>query len=221
LQKAGGIAALAAAATYLFAMGLVFTLLDPMADQSLGFREYMAFLTTHKTLIFAWHSIMYLVNGCCLVVLVPAIYVRLRKKAPVLTLVASAFGILWTAFVLLSGLIVNYGTEAVIALYGKDPSQAEALKIALDAVTLGIDSSDRFLGGLWVGLASAAALRNRAFPAILNVFGLAISAAGLIATAVPALVSMSYLFGLGAIVWWLTLGVFLLKRETDARLVSV
>ena len=37
LQKVGGIAALIAAATYLFAMGLAVSVLKPMTDTSLGF----------------------------------------------------------------------------------------------------------------------------------------------------------------------------------------
>ena len=66
-------------------------------------------------------------------------------------------------------------------------------------ITLGIDSSDKFLGCLWVGLVSCAAFRNKVLPRTFNVFGLAISAAGLIGTRIPALVSISYVFGIGAI----------------------
>ena len=118
LQKAGGIAALTAAGTYLFAMGLVVSLLGPMADPDLGFPEYMAFLEAHKTLVFLWHSVMYFVNGICLAVLVPALYERLKPASPRLALVASIFGLLWTAFVFLSGVITNHGTEALLALHG-------------------------------------------------------------------------------------------------------
>ncbi len=213
LQKAGGIAALIAAGTYLFAMGLLVSLLGPMADPSLGFQEHMAFLTAHKGLVFVWHSVMYFVNGICLVVLVPALYERLKPGSPRLARVASAFGFLWTAFVFLSGVITNYGTEALITLYGKNQAQAETLKIALDTVTLGIDSSDRLLGGLWVGLASLAAFKGRAFPKAVGFFGLAIGAAGLVGTAIPSLVSLAYLFGVGAIFWWAAVGIRMLRKR--------
>jgi hypothetical protein len=45
LQKAGGISAIIAAATYVCAMGLGFTKLSPLMDPALGFQDYMAFYT--------------------------------------------------------------------------------------------------------------------------------------------------------------------------------
>jgi hypothetical protein len=110
-------------------------------------------------------------------------------------------------------MIMNYGIESLITLYGKNQGQAESLKNALDAITMGIDSSDKFLGCLWVGLVSFAAFKNKAFPKIFNVFGLAISAAGLVGTMIPALVSLSFLFGILVIVWWLASGIHMLRKQ--------
>jgi hypothetical protein len=213
LQKLGGIAAIVAAATYLFAMGLAVSVLKPMTDPGLGFQDYMAFLMANKPLVLIWHFSMYLINGCCLVVLVLAIRERLKNSSPILARIASTFGLIWTTFVFLSGFIMNYGMEALITLYGKSPAQAEALRNALDAITIGIDSSDKFLGCLWVGLASLAAFKGKAFPKIFNIFGVVISAAGLIGTTMPSLVSLSYLFGIGAIVWWLAVGTHMLRKQ--------
>lgn len=212
LQKAGGVSAIVAAATYLFAMGLAVSLLKPMADPALGFQEYMAFLIANKTLVFFWHFTMYLVNGVCLVVLVLALHERMKDSSPSLARIGAVLGLTWTAFVLLSGMIVNYSTGPLITLYGKNQAHAESLRTALDTITLGIDSSDKFLGCLWVGLVSLAAFRNGVLPRTFNVFGLAISAAGLVGTLIPALVSISYVFGIGAILWWLAVGIRLLRK---------
>ena len=43
LQKMGGVAALIDAATYLVSLGLVFTLLAPMANTELELGQFMAF----------------------------------------------------------------------------------------------------------------------------------------------------------------------------------
>jgi hypothetical protein len=212
LQKAGGVSAIIASATYLFAIGLAVSVLKPMTDSTIGFQDSMAFLAAQRRLIFVWHSCMYLLNGLCLAVLVLAIYERLKSSSPSLAQIGTALGLIWTAFVFLSGLIVNYGTGSLIALYAKNQGQAESLKNALDTITLGIDSSDKFLGCLWVGLVSLAALRNRIFPKTFTVFGLVISAIGLIGTMIPALVSVSYVFGVGAIAWWLAVGVHMLRK---------
>ena len=136
LQKAGGVCAVIAAATYVFAMGLVVSRLQPLADLGLGFQQSMDFLIANRTLAFIWHFAMYFVSGTCLVVVVLAIQERLEKVSPGLARIASAFGFIWVAFVFLSGLIVNYGGEALITLYGKNEGQAESLKTALDTAFL-------------------------------------------------------------------------------------
>jgi hypothetical protein len=212
LQKAGGMCAIVAAATYLFAMGLAFTVLGPMTDPGLPFGEYMGFLTANRALVHVWHLVMYLVNGACLTVVVLAIRERLMDSSPNLSRVASAFGFTWVAFVFLSGVIVNFGTGALITLFGKAPGQAESLRNALDTITLGIDSSDKLLGCLWVGLVGLAALRNREFPRTFSIFGMLISAIGLVGTLIPGLESVSYLFGIGAIAWWLAVGIAMVSR---------
>lgn len=214
LQKAGGISAIIAAATYNFAIALVSTILAPMADLTLGFEEYMTFLTANQTLIFIWHFSMYIINGICLVVLALALYERLKDGAPVLAKVATAFGFLWIALVFASGLITNLGLDTLVNLYGKDPAQAESLKVALETITLGLDSSDKLLGCLWVGLISLAAIRIGALPKAVAILGLVISGIGLIGATIPALIAISYAFGVGVIFWWLFTGIALLRRKS-------
>jgi hypothetical protein len=216
LQKAGGVTAIIAAATYLFAMGLAATVLNPMVDATRGFQDSMAFLMANRSLVFVWHFSMYLVNGLCLTVLVLALSERLKGGSPRRAQIGSAFGLIWTAFVFLSGLITIYGNESLIAFYQKNQGQAESLKTVLDTITLGIDSSDKLLGGLWVGLMSLAAFRNRAFSRAVSIFGMVIGAAGLTGTLVPSLASVSYVFGVGAIAWWLAVGVHMLRKQDVA-----
>ncbi len=214
LQKAGGFSAIIAAATYLFAIALVSTILAPMADLTLGFEEYMTFLTANQTLIFIWHFSMYIINGICLVVLALALYERLKDGAPVLAKVATAFGFLWIALVFASGLITNLGLDTLVTLYGKDPAQAESLKLALETITLGLDSSDKLLGCLWVGLISLAAIRTGALPKAVAILGMVISVIGLIGATIPALIAISYAFGVGVIFWWLFTGIALLRSKS-------
>jgi hypothetical protein len=215
LQKAGGVSALVSAASYVFAIGLYLTLMMPLADSNLGIDGYMAFFMPHKSLAFVWTFSMYLVHGASLVVLVLALHERLKDTSPRLSIVAAGFGFIWAAFVLLSGFINIWGNEALVALYGKSREQAEAFKNALTIITLGIDSSDRFLGSLWVGLVSLAAYRTKAFPKASNIFGLALGAAALLIGLILPVndTSASFLFGVGAIVWWLALGISMLRKQ--------
>lgn len=216
--KAGGISAIIAAVTYIFAIGLAGTVLSPMTNLSLGFKEYMTFLTANQTLIFIWHFAMYIINGICLVFLALTLYDRLKDGAPMLARAATVFGFLWIALVFASGLITNYGTSALVSLYAVDPARAESLKLALETITLGIDSSDKLLGCLWVGLSSLAAFKTHTLPRAAAVLGMLISVMGLLGSTVPALIAISYAFGVGVIVWWLWVGITLLRRPAAETL---
>jgi Domain of unknown function (DUF4386) len=220
LQKAGGISALIAAATYLFAMALAVSLLMPMLDSSLEFQEFMTFLVANKLLVFVWHFAMYFINGICLTILALALYEQLKDDSPRLAKIATVFGLFWTSFVFLSGLIINYGIEAVINLYQQNQTNAENLWLAINIITIGIDSSDKLLACLWIGLVSLAAYKSRALPRAVNIFGLAISLVGLIGTVIPALASVSYIFGVAAIVWWLWIGIVMLCKQGIVNPVS-
>jgi len=215
LQKWGGVSAIISAASYVFAIGLYLTLMMPIADPNIGIHEYMDFIQPLKRLLYVWYYSMYHIHGASLVVLVFALHERFKDESPRLAVIASGFGFIWTSFVLLSGFINIWGTEALIALYGKNPDQADTFRNALNIITIGIDSSDRFLGSIWVGLVSLAAFRTKTFPKIVNIFGLALSAIVLIlGLSLPVNdVSASLLFGTGAIAWWVPLGICMIRNE--------
>jgi hypothetical protein len=213
LQKIGGIFSIIASVTYIFAMALALSVLTPMANANLGFHEYIAFLVANKRLIHIWHFSMYFINGVCLTMIVLALYERLKNSSPVIAKMATVFGFIWTAFVFLSGLLIIHGTEAVIELYGKNKNHAEILKQIIDTITMSIDHSDKLLGCLWVGMVSIVALKNKMLPKVVNIIGITISIVGLIGTIIPSLLTISYVFGFGAIIWWLCIGVFMIRNE--------
>jgi hypothetical protein len=213
LQKVGGISALICAGTYFLALGLLTTVLTPMADSSLPFDQFISFFLSHQTLIFIWHFSMYLVNGTFLALLTLALYQRLNTGMPVLALVAACFGLLWTGLVFASGFVTLYGWEVIGKLSSADPAQASMLRLVVDTITTGIDHSDRFLGCLWVLLTSWAALRTEQLSKPLNFLGLVIGMAGIVSSVAPALNELGYAFGVGIIVWWIWLGVVLLQTS--------
>jgi hypothetical protein len=213
LQKFGGIAALIDAATYLVAIGLFLTLLSPMGNTDLDFGQFMAFFMENQMIVFIWDLLSYMVNGVFLVILALALYDRLKADSPAMAQVATVLGLIWAVMVFASGFISIYGYEAIANLYGKDPAQAATLKLVLGTVTLGLDHSDRFLGCLWVLLVSWAALRSGALPKALNYLGLVIGIPGIISTLFPAFNELGIAFGLGIIVWWIWLGIVMLRNN--------
>ena len=220
LRKVGGLSALLCAGTYILALGLLTTVLTPMADSSLSFDPFIAFFLPHQTLVFIWHFSMYLVNGAFLAILTLALYQQLKTSASTLALVSTCFGLFWTGLVFASGFITLYGWEMIGKLSVTGPAQAATLRLVVDTVTIGLDHSDRFLGCLWVLLTSWAALRAGQLSKSLNILGLVLGTVGLVSSVAPALNELGYAFGVGIIIWWIWLGIVLLRNNPDGMAVK-
>jgi hypothetical protein len=84
--------------------------------------------------------------------------------------------------------------------------------LAIESVQRGVGGEIEIVGSLWVLLVSAAALRAGELPRALNYFGVVIGVAGLL-TVVPALEAPGPVFGLGLIVWFVRVGIFLWRSN--------
>jgi hypothetical protein len=128
--------------------------------------------------------------------------------------VATAVGLIWAGLVVASGLLIINDLGVVAELYGQDPAQAATVYMALSAVESGLGGAVELPGGLWLLLVSWAAWRGGELPKGLNYLGLLVGAAGVL-TAVPTLGELGAVFGLGSIVWFLWLGIVLLRTYAN------
>jgi hypothetical protein len=114
-------------------------------------------------------------------------------------------------------MIANIGTGVVVDLYGTDPARATTVWLAVSPVIDGLGGGNEIVGGIWTLLVSVVALRTRALHRVLNYFGLVVGTTGILST-IPALGEVGGgIFGLTQIVWFVGLGVLLLRagrRET-------
>jgi hypothetical protein len=210
LQKMGGIAALYEAAAYVVAMvGFllvvdVSTVEDPV--------QKVALLVDHQAFLTIMHLLTYVVWGVFLVVLTIALYERLKDGSRAIAQIAAAFGLIWAGLVIASGTLFNVGVANVVELYAKDPALAATVWLAIDSVFMGL-SGIEIVGGTWMLLVSWAALRGGGLPKALNYLGLVVGVAGLI-TLVPGLEMMALVFGLGQIVWFVWVGIFMLRSSS-------
>jgi len=211
-QKVGGLAALYLALAYVVAMPYFLVLVkypsvvDPV--------EKVALLVGNHDSMRVMYLISYIIFGIVLAVLALAIYARLRDGAPILTQAATAVGLLWAFVLVASGMIFNAGVAAVVELHGTSPAQAVSTWQAIEPVAQGLGGSGgELLGGLWVLLVSVAALRTGRLPKVLNWLGVAIGTAGVVSI-VPALKDLAYGFGLLQIVWFVGLGIVMLRATS-------
>ena len=213
-QKIGGLAALYLAAAYLVAMPffLVVVKYQGVVDPV----EKVALLVANHDSMRVMHLVTYVIFGIVLAVLALALYPRLKDGAPTLAQAATAVGLIWAFALVASGLVFNAGMAAVVGLHGTSPAQAVAAWQAIEPVADGLGGSGgELLGGLWVLLVSVAALRTAALPKVLAWLGVAIGAAGVVSV-VPALNDLAYAFGSLQIVWFVWLGIAMVRMSARA-----
>lgn len=219
-QKSGGIAALGAAATFVFGFALFATVLSDYTTGNPTPAESVAFAADNEAVLYLWNAVILILFGIVLVPLVLALHARVRPGAPGLAPTVAAFGIVWAGLVLAAGMIGNIGLGTVVDLQASDPAQAEAVWSTLDSVQNGLGGGNEIVGGLWVLLLSWAAMRTNALPRALNYLGIAAGTAGIV-TIVPALEVAGAVFGLGLILWFAWTGLVLLRcpaeRTTEHR----
>ena len=214
LQKFGGFAALYLAAAYLVGMigflaGVDVTgVADPVQQVAL-MAENLAFL-------YILHLIVYVVWGVFMVVLSLALYDRLKAGSPAIVMTATIFGIFWGCVIIISGMIHNAGMQSVVDLYGKDPAQAGTVWLTIESVLGGLAGSNEAIGGIWILLLSWAALRTGEFSRVLNYLGVVVGGAGILSI-IPVLSELLiYIFALGQIVWFIWLGIAMLRNRKSA-----
>ena len=211
LQKSGGIAALFMAISHLIGLVIFIGVLDYISITDPA--QKLAMNIEKQVIIFSTNLLMYVFFGFALIVLSLALYDRMKSGAPALMQVATAIGIIWAGSLIASGMVANAGLATIVALYAKDPTQAALTFQAIEAITNGLGNANgEILGGLLTLLVSLAALRTGGLPKGLNILGVLVGAVGII-TIIPTLNALVAVFGLGQIIWFIWLGIVLLRNN--------
>ena len=211
LQKFGGIAALYEAAAYIVGMIGFLTVVNvsSVADPV----QQVALMADNLAFLYTMHLFIYVVWGIFMVVLTLALYERLKAGSPAIAQTATVFGMFWGCVIIVAGMIHNVGMQTVVELYGKDPAQAGTVWLTIHSVFGGFAGANEAIGGIWILLISWAALRTEALSKVLNYLGVVVGVAGIISI-VPALGELFiYIFALGQIVWFIWLGIAMLRRS--------
>jgi len=211
LQKFGGIAAFFMALAHMTGLVIFIVILDYLNITDLA--QKVAMNVEKQGIIFSTNLLMYVFFGFFLIVFSLALYNRLKAGASALMQVATAIGIIWAGSLIASGMVANAGLAMIVPLYAKDPAQAALSWQAIESVANGLGNANgEILGGLFTLLISLAAIRTKGLPKALNILGLLIGVVGII-TIIPALNSLVAVFGLGQIIWFIGLGIVLLRSH--------
>jgi hypothetical protein len=222
LQKMGGIAALIGAATNLLAMVFYFTLLAPIGSDDPG--QVVAFLADNQAIVRVFYQIIFLVFGVSMIFLSLALHERLKAGSPARAQAVTTFGLIYAVLVIVIGTLSINNLSTVVKLYGENPAQAATVWLTLDSVEtgLGAGGGETIVSALWFLLLSWVALRARELPRVLNYLGVVIGVAGILSVALASValasvalasLGLSAVYGLGLIIWFVWLGIVMLRRS--------
>lgn len=215
LQKFGGFAALYLAVAYLIGMVIFLVVLDypSITDPA----QKVALLIEMQMVTFSTNLLMYVFFGVFLIVLSLALYDRLKSGSPAIMQIATVIGIIWAGSLIASGMVANAGIAPVVALYANDPAQAALAWQGIETVAGGLGNfNGEILGGLWALLVSLAGLKSGGLPKGLNKLGLLVGTVGILSL-IPGLTELIIgVFGLSQIIWFVWLGMVLLRNGKSA-----
>lgn len=219
VQRSGGYGALYLACAYIAAMPYFLMVVDYPGATTVA-RKVDLVIGNYASM-YAMYLATYVVFGLVVGVLSLALYDRLRETSPTGARTAAFAGLLWSMALVASGMVYTYGMTTIMRLAETDLAGAHDAWMAIEPVALALGGAGgELLGGLWVLLVSALALKGRVLPKALCWLGLVIGMAGL-ASVVPPMHDAAYAFGMLQIVWFAWLGTHLLRaRSPMAQRVS-
>lgn len=219
LRTFGGLGALTCAGTYIFGFVVLVTLLASLGfgSSEIDAAAVVRFIQTEPGIMIAWNTVIYIVNALALAVLVVSLSLRLATESPEWGAITLAFGLIWTTLVLGAGMIANVAIERVLAGAGNDFSATVQTWQSLHAVELGLGGGNEIAGGVWILCVSLAGMLHRVFGRVIVGLGLVTGLSGLLTILPPLGDTAGVVFGLGAIVWFMAIGIHLLFRKTSPR----
>ena len=211
IQKLGGLCAIFEALIYLSAFTIHGAILTYPASGASSTKR-LQFLADNQLILSVSNFTSYVLFGILLAVLAIAIYQRQKAFSPIFSQLAYVFGIIWVGLVIASGMIANIGLDTVIQLGEKDAEAAISTLTSINIVAEGLGGGNEIIGGVWVLLVSVISLKGSLFPKLLSYLGLLVGTAGIM-TLYP-LEIFTEIFGLSQIIWFIWIGVFLMRNPT-------
>ncbi|WP_421134243.1 DUF4386 family protein [Alteromonas sp. A079] len=220
-NRAGGIASIICATTYIFGFVFFFGVLDAPIDNSDTGR--LQFLVGQRDVFFLGYIIIGVVFSLSLLLVNQSLHRIFKNVSPAIASYNATLGVIWASFVLASTFVFLVSLSFLADYANVDESGAvialKATSVVVDALGGGIE----LLGALWVLLISYVCLKANIYHKATHVLGVAVGVAGML----TLLTGLSFLsevvlfeataavFGLGQIVWFIALGIHLLNDSGD------
>jgi len=208
-QKLGGICAIVLGFIYIVAFVIYGAVLE-FPDSNAIATEKLKFLSDNYHILFITNFISYVLFGMLLAVLVVSTHQRIKDYFPNFSQLTSVFGIIWVGLVIASGMISNIGLDSVVALGSTEPENAMSIWTSISIVSEGLGGGNEIVGGIWVLLLSFLGSKKQIFSKPVNIQGYIVGLAGVL-TVIPVDI-FKEIFGLSQIIWFISIGIFLMRK---------
>jgi len=196
LQKIGGIAALGHTGALVVGMVLSFTFMFPLLDAAPD--QAQKFLSGNQVLVDLWKLIVDWGSAITLVIMLLALYERLKPGTSALMQTSVVFGFLWAGLTIGTSNLMLHNFGVVANLYGSVPAQAAWTAL---------------VRSLWVLLLNLAAVRTGGLTRAPGYLGVFLGIAGSL-TMIPTLAEVMFMiFGPGMMIWSAWMAIIMLRRS--------
>lgn len=211
IQKNGGIAAIGEALIYISMFVFYGAYFSYPSNSTV--EEKLVYLSQNQLPLSIMNFIGYILFGILLVIIVQSLHTRLKEHSETLTQTATIFGLIWVGIIISAGMVASVGLQTVIGLSNTEPEHARSVWLSVSVVQESLGGGIEIVGAIWMILISIIAIKGKCLPNGLNYIGIIIGFAGIL-TIYPADV-FKEVFGIGQIVWFLWLGVVLLRAKPN------
>ncbi len=212
-QNLGGLGALLLAALFVLTTVIVLVILPAQGLPSSELNNPTKVLPLATSPGVVLSNMLNVLYGISVILVVLALYERLRVGSSAAVVIASAAGLIAVALFLASGGIRMFGTLQLGRIYAENQAGAAAAFLALRSVASGVGNMAFFAFAWWALLISWAALQQAALPKPVSYIGLLWGVLAFIAfisaTLGQELAPLGLLLG---VVWFGWLGIALLRE---------
>ncbi len=223
LQKCGGIAAITLAFTYIFGFVLFFGILDSSGYET---PEHMLeFLIQNRDTFYLGYLVIGILFSFTLIILVQALYRRLEQYSPELMKFSAVVGYIWASIVLASGMIFLVSLSALTKYHTLDPELALTINRTINIIINALGGGIELIGAVWVLAISYTGIKNRIYNNWLHYWGIFVGSSGVLTlfsgfsflSSNPIFEVMTAIFGLGQILWFIGLGIVMLRESSSYK----
>ncbi|MFC3853220.1 hypothetical protein ACFOSD_10285 [Salinispirillum marinum] len=175
--------------------------------------EKIAYLIENKGLLNLTYVLGYVLFSCLLCFCVNVIGGLYQQVSPTAMAMATLFGYFWGVILLCAGMIGISSHELLASYSNSNPAAAEVIYYARILLTESLGGGIEFVGGVWLLLLGAVSWRHSLLSKPLCTFTLVKGAIGA-ATLFSAEPVLRDLFGITGIIWFLWMGLVMIKKPT-------